>query len=246
MHDFLNDVIRQKKKNLKRQLKLGSLFKNTIMKSSKTGVAIIAEIKFATPTNPHLGSPSELLDRTRAYKKAGADAISVITEKHYFQGDPLHVSQIKNAVSLPVLQKDFVIDPYQIYEAKAAGADALLFIARIASENKLQQFVLLAQTLGIEPVVEVHNQEDVKKAVTTKTRFIAVNARDLDTFDVDVAKACKLLKKIPNRFIKLGFSGVKSKKEVMMYQNAGAKGVLVGTSLMRAKNIDKFINSLMI
>lgn len=206
--------------------------------------AIIAEIKFASPTNPNLGSPEDLLDRAREYQKAGADAISIITEKHIFKGDIEFVRQVKKVVNIPILQKDFVINEQQIYEAKSVGADALLFIARLVSEEKLKAFVLLAQKLGIEPVVEVFDEKDLKKAVATATRIIAVNARDLKTFVVDVDKACKLMKKIPNGFIKLGFSGIKSKTEVKKYADAGVRGVLVGTSLMKAKNIKEFIGGL--
>lgn len=206
--------------------------------------AIIAEIKFASPTNLNLGSPEDLLSRAREYEKAGADAISIITEKHVFKGDIRFVKQVKKVVKIPILQKDFVVDESQIYEAKKAGADALLLIARIVSKEQLKAFVLLAQKLGIEPVVEVFDEKDLKYAVATATRFIAVNARDLETFIVDVDKACKLMKKIPNKFISLGFSGIQSKVEVEKYTKAGAKGVLVGTSLMKAKNIAEFLGGL--
>ncbi len=242
--NIIKTILDQKKKDLKGKLKLESLFKNAIVQASKHGVAIIGEIKFASPTHPHLGSASELLDRARAYEKAGADAISIITEKHFFKGDIGFVSRVKKSMKIPVLQKDFVIDEQQIYEAKSAGADALLLIARIVSKSQLQQFVMLAQTLRIEPVVEIHNQEDLKKAIATKTLFIAVNARDLNTFTIDVEAACGLMKKIPDRFIKLGFSGIQSRAEVQKYTNAGAKGVLIGTSLMKAKNIQDFIKNL--
>ncbi len=221
-----------------------NFLEEVIKKKKSKDIAIIAEVKFASPTIPYLGSPGDLRTRVKEYERAGADAISIITEKHFFKGDIGFVSQVKKVVKIPVLQKDFIIDPYQIYEAKSAGSNALLFIARLVSKEKLQIFVLLAQKLGIEPIIEVFNEKDLKKAVATKTLFIAVNARDLETFIVDVPKACELIKNIPDRFIKLGFSGIESKKEVMMYKNAGAKGVLVGTSLMKANNITKFLGGL--
>lgn len=243
--NFLETVVQKKKEDLKEQKQGYSLFRNVIERGSRNGIAIIAEIKFATPTHPNLGSPSKLLDRARAYKKAGVDAISIITEKHFFKGDIGFVSRVKKVVKLPILQKDFVIDEYQIYEAKIAGADALLFIARLVPEIRLKKFVLLAKDLGLEPVVEIQDEQDLKKAVATATHFIAVNARDLqDTFEVDVAKACKLMRKIPNRFTRLGFSGIHSIVEVQNYANAGAKGILIGTSLMKAKNINDFLGGL--
>ncbi len=257
---ILDEIIRRTRENVENRKKLvhfpvmlnsfqhlGSQerrFRNKFGMTRRNGISIIAEIKFASPTNPRLGSAEDLLDRAIEYQKAGADAISVITEKHFFKGDIRFVSQIKKSVKFPVLQKDFIIDEQQIYEAKNVGADALLLIARLIDKKTLNRFVELCFAQGIEPVVEVHNEADLKKAVTTKTSFIAVNARDLDTFEIDVEKACRLLKKIPTTYIKLGFSGIQSKVEVKKYVEAGAKGVLVGTSLMKAKNINGFISSL--
>lgn len=219
---------------------------NTFKQAIITGknVSLIAEIKFASPTSPHLGSKEELLDRAKRYEKTGADAISIITESHFFKGDVAFVSQVKKTVGIPVLQKDFVIDERQIYQAKEIGSDALLLIARLIDEKTLQYFVDVCFDLGIEPVVEINSEEDLEKATKTKTKIIAVNSRDLETFDIDVTRACELIKQIPDTFIKLGFSGINSQEEVEQYKNAGTRGVLVGTSLMRAKNIAEFINSL--
>ena len=216
-------------------------FKDAI---TKREVAIIAEVKFASPTEPHLGSPDELLSRVREYEAAEADAISIVTERHFFQGDPLHVGKIKQAVSLPVLQKDFIIDEYQIYEAALGGADAILLIAKLVSKKELVAFVTLAKKLELEPVVEINDEEDLKKALATITDIIAVNARDLDSFVVDIDRACNLLNQVCDDYIRLAFSGVFSRKEVEKYQDAGAQGVLVGTSLMKAKNVKDFMLSL--
>lgn len=208
-------------------------------------IFIIGELKFASPSAGILGSENKLLDRAKAYGEAGIDAISVITEEHFFHGKPEFVRQVKQIVACPILQKDFVIDERQIDEAKALGSDALLLIARIVSLKKLQQFVEVCLIKGIEPVVEIANEEDLDKAIQTQTHVIAVNARDLDTFIVNVARACDLLQKIPEKYVRLGFSGVKSSNEVAQYKNVGAQGILVGMSLMKAKNIKKFIHSLM-
>ena len=209
-------------------------------------VGLIAEIKFASPTNPDLGQKSELFERAKQYELSGADAISIITEKHFFNGDVSLVSQIKKQVTIPVLQKDFVIDTQQIYEAKEIGSDALLLIARLVDTKTLIKFVKHCFAEGIEPVVEINNEEDLKKAVATDTNIIAVNARDLETFIINIPDACLLIKKIPNRFIKLGFSGIHSSSEVLQYTKAGAKGVLVGTSLMKTNDINSFLDGLKI
>lgn len=212
------------------------------MKHPKTGkVAIIAEIKLASPTEPSLGSAADVIPRSRAYEEAGADAISVVVEKRVFKGDISFVSRIKKAVSRPVLMKDFVINPLQIDEAKKAGADALLLIAKIVSKKTLCVFVDLLLAFGIEPVVEIDNEKDLSKALSTNTSIVAVNARDLSTFIVDVDRACRILRRVPKRFVRLGFSGISSKADVEKYKSAGVAGVLIGTSLMKTGRIKAFL-----
>lgn len=208
------------------------------------GLGIIAEVKLASPTEKKLGDEKDLIKRVKEYEKGGANAISVVTEKHFFKGNPDFVGKIKKAVSLPVLQKDFILDQYQLIEAKNGGADAILLIARIVSKNDLILLVKEAQKIGLEPVVEICSQADLAKALATNTKIIAVNARDLDTFKVDVDKACRLLKKVPDKYIKLGFSGVLSKKEVQKYQVAGVDAILIGTGLMKTNDISGFIKGL--
>ncbi|MBI2074846.1 MAG: hypothetical protein HYT83_03365 [Candidatus Levybacteria bacterium] len=204
-------------------------------------VAIIGEIKFASPSEGFLGSPEDFIKRIKEYEKAGMDAVSIVTEKHFFKGDSSFVTKAKQISKLPILQKDFVVDEYQIYQAKKAGADAVLLIARIVSKKELVLFVKLAKGIGVEPVVEVHNNNDLAKALATKTKIIAVNARDLSTFKIDVDKACLLLKRIPDVYIRLGFSGIHSRIEVEKYKKAGANGVLIGTSLMKTKSVKEFL-----
>jgi len=259
MHSILLQILEKKQKDLSEQkrvlsidelkrkittAKLTSSFKNRFINVAHSDIAIIAEIKLASPTNPSLGSESDIIQRAIAYEKVGADAISFITEKHYFKGSTIFISQLKTRVNIPILQKDFVIDPYQIYEAKMIGSDAILLIARLVDKDVLKDFVTISQEISIEPIVEINDQEDLEKALDTNTSFIAINARDLRTFTIDISKACALLEKIPNKFIKLGFSGIHSSVEVRRYKEAGAKGVLVGTSLMKAANMDNFIKSL--
>jgi indole-3-glycerol phosphate synthase len=245
------DLIEQKKKVSEEKLweealsfEKNSLFLEVLSHPSRKDIAVIAEIKLASPTNPSLGLTDEILTRARAYAIGHADAISFITEKHFFKGDTKYITEMKHAVSLPVLQKDFIIDLYQIYEAKTLGSDALLLIARIIDGQTLKAFVSLCQKLGIEPVVEIHSEEDLVKAEAARPKIIAVNARDLETFSVDVSRACKILEEIPDTYFKLGFSGIHSSVEVKQYKKAGAKGVLIGTSVMKAKNVESFLESL--
>lgn len=259
MHSILLQIIEKKQNDLEVQknvlsvdalkgkaeaIKSVSKFKDKLLHPNNSNVAIIAEIKLASPTIDFLGSESDIIQRAIAYEEAGADVISFITEQHYFKGNTTFISELKTKVNIPILQKDFVIDPYQIYEAKMIGSDAILLIARLVEKNVLKDFVAISRKIGIEPIVEINDEEDLKKALDTDTSFIAVNARDLRTFTVDISKACTLLEKISERYIKLGFSGINSSAEVRRYKKAGAKGVLVGTSLMKTTNIDNFIKSL--
>lgn len=219
-------------------------FINAILAPKRGDIAIIAEIKFASPTEPRLGAKSDLVKRAKQYQQAGADAISLIVEPHIFKGDLSDVAKVKKTISLPILVKDFVTDEQQIYQAKKAGADAILLIAKIVDKEELAEFVTKTQAVGLEPVVEINSKDDLEKALITETNIIAVNARNLDTLEVDVEGACRLLSRVPNSFVKLGFSGINGRLEVEKYQKAGAKGVLVGTSLMKAKNIKEFIATL--
>lgn len=259
MHSILLQIIAKKHNDVEKQksvLSMGALkrkaaaiksvskFMNKLLHPISSKVAIIAEIKLASPTVDSLGSAGDIVQRAIAYEEAGADAISFITEKHYFKGSTTHISQLKTKVNVPILQKDFVIDPYQICEAKMIGSDAILLIARLVNREVLKDFVALSQEMGIEPVVEVNDEEDLEKALDTNTSLIAVNARDLRSFTIDIPNACTLLEKIPDKFIKLGFSGIRSSSDVKRYRKSGAKAVLVGTSLMKTTNIHDFINDL--
>lgn len=260
MHNILLEILRKKRNYLKEQKKKVTLeelkkdlykknvakflFKERIL--SSPGIALIAEIKLASPTIKSLGSEEEIISRAIEYEKSGASAISFITEKYYFKGEISFIPQLKRKIHVPVLQKDFVVDEYQIYEGKKVGADALLIIVRYLNTELLQNFISLCFKLDIEPIVEINNNEDLEKAISTTTNFIAVNARNLEDFRIDVDNACELLKKIPEKFLKLGFSGILSSEEVRKYKNAGAKGVLVGTKLMKEKNIKEFLKSLKI
>lgn len=243
MNKALKNILENIKKDLKVKKTPGSFSKN-LLNPKMGNIAVIAEIKLASPTEKNLGAPEEILQRAAEYEKYGADAISFITEKSIFKGDIKYISQIKSKVNLPVLQKDFVIGPYQIYEAKINGSDALLLIAKILPQKKLIEFVNLCLKIGLEPVVEVNDGGDLKKALEAQTKIIAVNARNLYTLKVDVDYACKLIEQIPDKYIRLGFSGVNNKIEVEKYRKAGVDGVLVGTNLMKAGNIKEFLKRL--
>lgn len=240
MHKILQEIISSKAEEIKKRKK--KTFKESILNPGLGDIGLIAEIKLASPTERLLGKAADLLSRLQAYQNAGADAVSIITESKIFKGSPELIKTAKRSIlALPILQKDFVIDNFQIEESHRLGADALLLIAKIVDKDKLRRFVKLCKEVEVEPVVEINKVDELVKAIESGSDIIAVNARNLDTFEVNVDKACRLLKKIPGKFIKLGFSGIHTRVEVEKYKKAGVKAVLVGTELMKTKDINKKI-----
>lgn len=246
MNNMINQIINENRKDLllRKTATPVSVLKDRLRKTSPglnfvdvfKDFNIIAEIKLASPSAGELEKSENLPLLAKEYKEGGAGAISVVTEKYFFKGDASFIGDVKKITDLPILQKDFIVDEYQIYEAGLAGADALLLIAKMINLPSLKKFVGVCLKIGIEPVVEINDRKDLEKALKTDTRIIAVNARNLNTFEIDIESACLLLREIPNKYIKLGFSGINSVDEVKKYKNAGAKGVLIGTTLIKSKN----------
>lgn len=239
--NILDEIVEYKKQEVARKL-LRRDFLQAILKPE--GIAIIAEIKLASPSSGVLGLDEGVEDRVRNYERGGAAAISVVVDERFFQGSLNLINRIKKTTRLPVLAKDFIIDEYQLYEALVYGADAILLIARILSSEKLKQLVTLSSSLGLLAIVEVNEVDELSGALDSQAKVIAVNARDLDSFKIDLSKALSIGRKIPKERIFLGFSGVNSPEEVKKYQDAGAKAVLVGSSLMKSSDPEKLIKEL--
>lgn len=244
MPNILDEIVENKKKEIRRGIARNAHNTGFARKTPTNDITLIAEIKLKSPSSGILATEEQALKKAIEYEKYGADCISIITDKKYFGGSIELVKKIRAKVNLPILQKDFVIDPYQIYESKIIGADAILLIARIFSQKKLNEFVNLSLTVGVEPVVEVYDELDLKKVLKTKARVIGVNARDLTNFEVNIDNACRLIEKIPKNKIKIGFSGVNSREEVEKYKKSGANAILVGTSLMKTDDVKNFIYNL--
>lgn len=255
MHRILQDIINSTTEEIKKRKGQSSMddmvsyghlpFKQRILNPKIGDIGLIAEVKLASPTEGDLGEKVDILNRVQDYQNAGADAVSVITETKNFKGSLNLVTTVKRSIlDLPILQKDFIIDDFQIEEARKLGTDALLLIARIVNATQLKRFVKQCSEKGLEPVVEVCSLGELPNAINCGTEIIAVNARNLDTFEVDVDRACNILKRIPEKFIKIGFSGIHSRVEVEKYKKAGAKAVLVGTELMKTNNINVLIKEL--
>lgn len=197
-------------------------------------MALIAEIKQASPSAGVIQEGADIGRRAAQYQAGGASAISVLTEKKFFQGDLFHVGLAKENTSLPVLQKDFIIDPFQIYEGRVFGADAVLLIAAALEKRQLQEFVVLIQSLGMTPLVEVHNEEDLEKASGLHLPLLGINNRDLKTLKVDLGTTLRLMKKVPRGVKVISESGIQSRQDVKRLEETGVRGILVGEVLMRA------------
>ena len=200
-------------------------------------IRLIAEVKQASPSRgmliPNL-NPAKL---AQTYAEGGAAAISVLTEANYFMGSIEHLAAIREVVELPLLRKDFVFDPYQVYESRAYGADALLLIAAILSQEQLKELVSLSHSLGLKCLVEVHNEGEVEKAVLSEAEIIGINNRDLNTFTVDIYTTHRLRPLIPQKRIVVSESGIKSRKDIDKLGKWGVDAILVGEALVAADDV---------
>jgi len=199
-------------------------------------LALIAEIKRASPSAGIIQKGGGIRRIASLYQAGGACAISVLTEAHFFHGDISDLRQVKEQTSLPILQKDFVIDPFQIYEGRAAGADAVLLIAAILDQEQLRDLVDLARTLRIVPLVEVHDERDIEKTLGLQLPLLGINNRDLKTLAVDLGTTLRLKKEIPSGVKVISESGIRNWQDVRLLKEAGIDGILVGEVLMQASD----------
>ena len=195
---------------------------------------VIAEIKKASPSKGIIRNNFEPVKIARSYENAGASAISVLTDEKFFQGNLEYLKTCREAVSLPILRKDFIIDMFQVFESRAAGADAVLLIAAVLDANKLRKFRLAAESLGMASLVEVHNEQELCKAVESGASIIGINNRNLQTFEVDIETTLKLAPAVPPNTILVSESGISGKEELHKLAEAGVDAVLIGEALMRS------------
>ena len=206
------------------------------------GVNIIAEVKKASPSKGVIREDFEPVEIAKAYERGGAKAISVLTDKEFFQGSPFYLRQVAEAVNLPVLRKDFIIDEFQIYGAKALGASSYLLIASILPLSQLKDFIELGRELGMEPLVEVHSEEEAEKALKAGAEIVGVNNRDLKTFKVSLSTTLNLLPIIKGEGkVLVSESGIRGKEDIKRLREAGVDAFLVGETLMRAERPEEVL-----
>jgi len=202
--------------------------------SRKDRINIIAEIKRASPSKGLINGGVDVLETARSYESAGAAAISVLTEEDFFQGSLNDLRDARSAVDIPLLRKDFTIDEYQIYEAAASGADAVLLIVAALTPNDIATFRATAESLGLDAIVEVHSLEELETAVACDAKIIGVNNRDLRTFDVSLDVSKELAKVKPAGVLMIAESGISKEEEIAELRELGFDGFLVGETLMRS------------
>ena len=199
--------------------------------------AVIAEVKKGSPSKGVIRADFDPVAIAETYQANGASCLSVLTDEHFFMGHLLFLGKIREVVSLPLLRKDFICDPYQIYEARLAGADAILLIAAMLDSRQLADYNALATELRLDVLLEVHDEAELEMALATGCELLGINNRNLQTFETDLATTERLLPLIPADHFVVAESGITCRADVLRLQQAGAKGFLVGESLMREKNI---------
>ncbi len=202
------------------------------------GLALIGEIKRASPSAGVIREDFKVPELARAYERGGARALSVLTDECYFKGSLDDLKAARESVSLPVLRKDFIVDKVQLYEARAAGADAVLLIARLLNQEELCGFVKLARSLGMETLVEVHETRELAKALRSETEVVGVNNRDLATFEVDLETTLRLADEVPDDMLLVSESGIRTPEDLRKLKDAGVDAVLVGELFMRAEDVE--------
>lgn len=208
-------------------------------------ISLIAEIKQASASRGIIRQDFNLKEIASAYQEAGVQALSVLTEEDYFLGNITYLNEVKSAVNLPVLRKDFIFEPYQVYESRFFGADAILLIADLLSKEKLIELMRLADTLGLEYLVEVHTEKELKKVLSLKAPLVGINNRDLHTLEVDLKTTEKLFTLIPKDKIVVVESGIKTHQDILFLKVLGVNAVLIGEAFLASQDIRRKVQEVM-
>ncbi len=256
---ILDDIIEKKRERLryemqqisiegwKQKIKGGGLhkpldFSGALKKAD--GLAIIAEVKKASPSAGVICDEFDAAGIAREYVNSGVQAVSVLTEKDFFHGDESCLVKVRQSVPVPVLRKDFIIDLWQIYQSRYLGADAILLIVSVLSDEMLKKMMIVSGILGMQCLVEVHNEEELERAIAAGARMIGINNRDLRTFEVDLGTTERLISSIPNDITVVSESGIKTAEDMGYLRSIGADAVLIGETLMRSGTVRDTVKEL--
>lgn len=209
-------------------------------------ISLIAEIKKASPSRGIIREDFNVYEIAKAYQEAGVAAVSVLTEEDFFAGNLSYINELKNLIETPILRKDFILEPYQVYESRLYGADAVLLIADLLTQETIIQLVEIATGLGLDCLVEVHTEKELKKILKLKgISLIGINNRDLHTLEVDFKTTEKLFPLVPKDKVVVVESGIKSYQDVLFLKILGVSAVLIGTAFMEASDVKKKVEEIM-
>jgi indole-3-glycerol phosphate synthase len=221
-------------------------FKSALAKTAEAAkTAIIAEVKKGSPSKGVIRHAFDPLGIASIYAENGAACLSVLTDVHFFMGDLAYIPAIRKIVGIPLLRKDFIFDPYQVFEARAAGADAILLIAAMLDLSQLRDLASLARELGLDVLLEVHDEGEMETALQTDCPLIGINNRNLRTFETSLKTTERLAPLVPPERLIVAESGINARKDIELLANAGAKAFLVGESLMREADIGAKLRELL-
>jgi indole-3-glycerol phosphate synthase len=253
MHSHLKTILDEKRKEIDKLKSVDGLprtrehyerrdFRSALAAPGR--ISLIAEIKFASPSAGVIREKIDPLPIARLYESAGAAAISFLTEEKFFGGDLAQLPRLKRTVALPILRKDFILDEIQVKESALNGADAVLLIARALSAKRLKELISACNEHGIDPLTEVHDAEDLEKALECGAEIIGVNNRDLETFAVDLTTTMQLVSRIPVNCVVVSESGIADGKDIRLLQESRVDAVLVGSSIMRSSDMETKVREL--
>ena len=260
MNNLLIDICNRKKKEieaLKLKCSLKSLqklignkqnrgFKKLLKHShQKEKNNIIAEIKKASPSAGEIIKDYYPEDIAIKYEKAGAGAISILTENNFFKGNIDHLSLINSKTNIPILRKDFIIDPYQIYESKVYKADSILIIMTILEDKEIKEYIKIANDIGLDCIIEAQTNDEINRALKIDYPIIGINNRNLDNLSVNINNTLDMINKIPKNFTVIGESGIKNNENIKKYNDHGVYNFLIGETILRSSNYDLIIKKLL-
>lgn len=210
----------------------------------RNGVSFICEVKKASPSKGLIAEEFDYLAIAREYEEAGASAISVLTEPDYFLGSIEYLKEISKEVSIPLLRKDFTVDEYMIYEAKAAGASVVLLICALLDGDTLKRYIEICDSLGLSALVEAHDEKEIAMAVEAGARVIGVNNRNLKDFTVDIHNGIRLREKVPAEILFVAESGIRTREDILELEKGAVNAVLIGETLMKSPDKRAMLNEL--
>ncbi len=219
----------------------GTSFKEAL---AKDGMSFICECKKASPSKGIIAEDFPYLEITKDYEAAGASAISVLTEPQWFKGDLKYLKEISSEVNIPVLRKDFTVSPYMIYEAYINGASAVLLICSLLDKDTLEEYIGIATSLGLDALVEAHDEDEALMAIAAGAEIIGVNNRNLRTFEVNASNCLRLRDKVPSGVLFVAESGIKDRDDIKILEDNKVDAVLVGEALMRSPDRKAYLNKL--